>query len=198
MFGKKSEKDPDKKKKLFLTKRFNQAVSFGKLSGGTLAAFAVPMAFIDGGTSLFILSFGGAIFGTVTGMFALEEGLKENEKIMWKTNSGQELYGPKWAHNFYWEIERELIKTCDKIRYLNQSENKKRKKLEKKKAKLIDVAKDLSEYLIVADKDHKPSGEPMLIMMRAYTGDKLKDAPYIIDVTTSNPSPKNSPAAFGV
>lgn len=198
MFGRKSEKDPDKKKKMFLTKRFNQAVSFGKLSGGTLAAFAVPMAFVDGGATLFVVALGGSLFGAMTAVAAIDDAVSENEKVILTTSAGQELYGPKWAHNFYYGLQAELIETCDKIRYLNQSENKKRKKLEKKKEKLIDVARDLSEYLIAADKDHKPSGEPMLIMMRASTGDKVKDAPYIIDVTTSKPSPKSNPTAFGI
>ena len=197
MFRKKSEKDPDKKKKLFLTKRFNQAVNFGKISGGTLAAFTIPLAFVDGGASLFVLVCGGASFSALTAYAAALE-LSQNQKIMLETNAGQELYGPIWGHEFYSKLERELIKTCDKIRYLNQSENKKRKKLEKKKAKLIEVARDLSEYLQVADKDHKPSGEPMLIMIREKTGDKEKDAPYTIDVLNGRPSPKNSPAAFGI
>lgn len=197
MFGKKSEKDPDKKKRKFLTKKFSAVTMGAKMSGGLIAAFGIPLAFVDGGATLLALSFLGGTTAVTSGLMASFD-LQDQEKVMRKTNAGQELYGPKWAHDFYDEIQNKLIKTSDKIRYLNQSENKKRKKLEKKKAELIDVAKDLSEYLIVADKDHKPSGEPMLIMERVSAGDKEKDAPYIIDVSIGKPSPKNSPAAFGV
>lgn len=165
------ESKKERKQKKFLLKKFNGAVTVGSIAGYVALAASVPMAFIDGGMTFAIMA--GTYGAAFTGIAAYGD-FKNKAKSAFNTAAGQRLYGPGWAQDMYNGLQESLLLTNAALN-MHRESPKKVRKLEKKKEKIMDTARDLSVYLITVDKKDEPTDKPILYLARPLTGDAQKD-----------------------
>ncbi len=173
----------EKKKRKFLTKKFNGSISNGRNMalghGAGNALFLMTAPFDMGATVLAV--------GCVAITTSLVAGLADNKRdiVSYKNNAGQDLKAPEWVSIFHKKLEKQLIKTQDRIAQYaykgKKSKNKKYDQLVAKKAKLLDVARDLEDYITVINEDGKTLKSQVIYVIKEPTGDLAVDRNHMID-----------------
>lgn len=190
----------DKKKRKFLSRKFRAVASGTKWNSGIIVIMAASAAPFDMGTSLSFVLGGGA--GALASTFINFKSDKGNQKIKTRHNmADQKLMAPGWALDLFDEIEADMIKTC-KALAKHASNRKKRAKLETRKEKLLEVARDLEDYIKIVDEDSNTVKTPILYMTRTPTGELIKDRRHMIDskgiARTPDHKKPDPPKAFGL
>ncbi len=183
----------DKKKRKFLMKKFNSAASFGGFGAGLSSAMVLPMVFVDGGITLALTMIGGTTL--LYGGIGYANDSKNMKARVSTSDANQRLHGQGWAIEMHEKLQEQLLLTYAAMN-MYEEKPKRYKKLEEKKEKLLDTARDLAEFLIVVDKDGEPTGAPVLYLKRPLTGDEKED--YNARINPAKPGDDVSPKSFGL
>lgn len=186
MFRRK-KKDPateqDRKKRKFLTSKFNTTVKGGTVTLPIIAVICTPIALLDGGVSLaiatYMVSAGGITFGL--------NDKKMQEDILYTNKCGQRIFTKKWVKNLQVKLQKDITKTWIGLNFEPEG-SKRHNKLSKRKSELLEIAADLEEYMIVVDDMNKPTKRSVAYITKNTSEDKNADRDFYIYPGRANKS----------
>lgn len=160
----KKKKDKSDKKRKFLMKKFRSRVVIPSMLGPYSAALG--FIFVDGGI-VSIPLYLALVAGTSGASYGLGHLADKNTTaiVTRKSLAEQKIKAPIWAHNMQNNVQYNLIDTFNGLSQKDLN-TKERKKLEKQKAKLLDISNDLENYLDVVDEDGNKTGEDVIYLTR--------------------------------